>query len=111
MSEKAFEEEMRRINRFVGGYFPCDFCYYTGLLAMFGTCGVSLIFPRLCISDCLYYCNEELDRLNDHPESVKKGMKWSLYNGFFTSYIKIRFLLHPTNKYPKDSIYYKNLDD
>lgn len=54
MSKNAFENEMRTINRFATGYFPCGYCYYFGIIFMFFTFGLSLCFPKICVSDVYY---------------------------------------------------------
>lgn len=54
MSKNAFENEMRTINRFANGYFPCGYCYYFGIILMFFTFGLSLCFPKICVSDVYY---------------------------------------------------------
>ena len=91
LSEQEWRDVITRFNHTLLSYWPCDLCFFGGVLCVPCTLGLSLWAPAQCLSEVEEQAEYFLEQVSSRPGFYDRKISFSLEHGWCGSSLVIAF--------------------
>lgn len=91
LTEAEFSLMMNTINSTLESFWPCMPVYYFGYICMCCTIGLSLLCPRICVSEAERALEQVLQNINNSPRYFDRNIVIRLRRGYFSSHLELSY--------------------